>query len=74
MPHRTPAKEDKRLWVTLLVLVALVGLMLRGVVSGDAGTTALVTVTLGYMGQSQAGQTLRARAAGRTGELGEGRR
>lgn len=68
MPHRTPAKEDKRLWMAALVQVALVGLMLRGVVSGDTGTAALVTLTLGYLGQSQAGQTLRARAARRAGE------
>jgi len=68
MQHRTPAKEDKRLWMAALVQVALVGLMLRGVVSGDTGTAALVTLTLGYLGQSQAGQTLRARAARRTGE------
>lgn len=68
MQHRTPAKEDKRLWMAALVQVALVGLMLRGVVSGDTGTAALVTLTLGYLGQSQAGQTLRARAARKTGE------
>lgn len=63
LQHSTPALKDKRLGFALFVVVLLAALAGRAIVSGDTAATGIVTVALAYLAQSQAGLTLRARAA-----------
>jgi hypothetical protein len=57
--HRTPLREDKRFIVTVLTVVAVLGLTAVGKAPNEQVLTFLDVLLLGFMGQSQWGQTRR---------------
>ena len=59
---RTPAKQDKRLWLTVGVIAGVLALTAAGRPPNEQVLTFLGLMVGAFLGQSQAGQTLRERA------------
>lgn len=59
---RTPAKQDKRLWLTVGVIAGVLALQAAGRPPNEQVLTFLGLLVSGFLAQSQAGQTIRAKA------------
>lgn len=63
LQHSTPARRDKRLGFAVACVVLIAVLVFAGFLSGEHAATAIVELAGLYLLQSQAGMTIRARAA-----------
>jgi hypothetical protein len=59
---RTPMWQDKRFIIALLALILVIALVAANRQPSDAVLTYLSAVVLGFIGVSQAGQTVRTKA------------
>lgn len=63
----TPAKADKRLWLSASVIAGLFGALVFRLASAEVVLDSVVWIACAYIAQSQAGLTMRGRWAARSG-------